>query len=141
MTFKEIKTSVEISASPEIIWKILTDFQEYGKWNPFITKISGEQRKGGLLEITAGGLAFKPKLLKYDQPKEIRWLGKLFFKGLFDGEHSFQIIGHNNGSCTFLHEEKFNGILVGLLAKKLDKETKSGFIEMNNKLKELAERK
>jgi len=141
MTFKEIKTSIEISAAPETIWKILTDFQEYGKWNPFITKISGEQRMGGLLEIKAGGITFKPKLLKYDEPKEIRWLGKLFFKGLFDGEHSFQIIDHNNGSCTFLQEEKFNGILVGLFAKKLDKETKSGFIKMNIKLKELAERK
>ena len=73
-------------------------------------------------------MAFKPKLLKYDQQKEIRWLGKLFFKGLFDGEHSFPIIDHNNGSCTFIHEGKFNGILVGLFTKNLIKKQNLGLL-------------
>jgi len=45
MAHKEIKTSIEISASPETIWKILTNFEDYENWNPFITKISGEKKK------------------------------------------------------------------------------------------------
>ncbi|MDM9631701.1 SRPBCC domain-containing protein [Robiginitalea aurantiaca] len=141
MANKEIKTSIEISASPESIWKILTDFEDYENWNPFITKISGEQRKGGKLKALIGGMKFKPLVLKYDDNKELRWLGTLFLKGLFDGEHSFQIIDNMNGTCTFLQEEKFNGILVGLFAKKLETDTKSGFEQMNLKLKELAEQK
>lgn len=141
MAHKEIKTSIDISAPPETIWKILTDFEDYENWNPFITKISGEKREGGKLKALIGGMKFTPLILKYVDKKELRWLGILYFKGLFDGEHSFQIIDNKNGSCTFLQEEKFNGILVGLFAKKLDNDTKSGFIDMNLKLKELAERK
>ena len=91
------------------------------------------------MKALIGGMKFKPLVLKYDEKKELRWLGILYFKGLFDGEHSFQILDNKNGTCTFLQEEKFNGILVGLFAKKLDNDTKSGFIDMNLKLKKLAE--
>jgi hypothetical protein len=86
-------------------------------------------------------MKFKPTILVRSENKELRWLGKLLFKGLFDGEHSFRIVDNENGTCTFYHEESFSGILVGLFAKKLDTDTKQGFIEMNEKLKELVEAK
>ena len=78
-------------------------------------------------------------MLAFEQNQEIRWLGSLLFKGLFDGEHSFTILDQGNGRSLFKHEETFSGVLVGLFAKKLDTETKSGFEEMNRKLKEVAE--
>ena len=37
-------------------------------------------------------MTFKPNILVFEENKELRWLGKLFFKGLFDGEHKFEII-------------------------------------------------
>ena len=33
---KEIKTEILIKASPQIVWSILTDFENYPHWNPFI---------------------------------------------------------------------------------------------------------
>jgi len=71
--------------------------------------------------------------------KEYSWNGNLFFPGLFDGEHKFELIDHGNGTTTFKHSEKFNGILVPLFKKLLDYNTKNGFEAMNRKLKELAE--
>ena len=139
MAQKEIKTYIEISATPERIWEVLTDFQEYPNWNPFLTSIEGDFIVGKKVKINAGGMKFNPEVLVFNENKEIRWIGKLLLKGLFDGEHSFVIIDNQNGSCTFKHEEKFTGLLVGFFAKKLDIETRAGFIEMNNKLKELAE--
>ena len=139
MAHKEIKTSIDINATPEKVWSILTNFQDYPNWNPFITSVEGNFAVGEKVKIHAGGMKFSPTVLAYKPNKELRWLGSLLFKGLFDGEHSFEIINKNDGTVTFNHAENFNGILVGLFAKKLDLETKQRFNLMNEKLKELAE--
>lgn len=138
MARKEIKTSIEIKATSSKIWQILIDFENYPNWNPFIKSISGKLKEGGKLNINAGDMKFKPQLKVVKPKKQIVWLGKLLFRGIFDGEHRFTIIENTSGSCTFLHEESFNGLLVGIFKKKLD-ETKEGFNNMNLKLKELAE--
>ena len=141
MAQKEIKTSIHISAPPEIVWEVLTAFSDYENWNPFITNVEGDFIVGEKVKINAGGMKFKPKVLVYDTNQEVKWVGKLFLKGLFDGEHSFVLIDNGDGSTTFRHEESFSGILVGLFKKKLDTETTQGFIDMNNRLKALAEAK
>ncbi len=140
MAQKEIKTSIDISATPKKIWNILTDFSEYPNWNPFLKSITGDMIVGNKIKINAGGMKFEPILLTYETNKALHWKGKLLFNGLFDGEHRFEIIDNNDGTSTFLHEESFSGILVGLFSNKLDADTKSGFIAMNEKLKELAEK-
>ena len=139
MATKEIKTSIQILATPQRVWEVLTDFNEYKTWNPFITSVEGDFKVGNNVSINAGGMKFKPVVLEYKENEEIRWLGKFLFKGLFDGEHSFVIIDNEDGTSMFEHNEVFNGILVGLFSNKLDTETKQGFIEMNNELKRIAE--
>lgn len=139
MAHKEIKTTIQINATPQRVWEVLTDFDQYKNWNPFISLVKGDFIVGEKISITAGGMKFKPEVLEYNKYEEIRWLGNLLFKGLFDGEHSFVIIDNGDGTSTFNHEEVFNGILVGLFSNKLDTETKEGFIQMNNELKKIAE--
>lgn len=136
---KEIKTEILIKATPEKVWSVLTNFKEYPKWNPFVRSLTGNVKVGNKIKVVLQGMTFKPEVLVYESNKEFRWLGHLIFSGLFDGEHSFVLIDNGNGTTTFKHSEKFNGILVGLFSKKLDKETKSGFESMNQSLKEKAE--
>lgn len=139
MAHKAIKTAIDIAASPKVVWEILTDFESYKDWNPFLTSVEGEFVVGNKIRINAGGMKFQPILLAFEQEQELRWLGSLFFKGIFDGEHSFQIIDNGDGTSTLKHEEQFNGILVGWLSKKIDHEVKHSFEAMNQKLKERAE--
>lgn len=139
MAKKEIKTTIQISASPQKVWEILTSFDNYPNWNPFIKYVKGDFLVGEKVKINAGGMKFQPKILVFDREKEIRWIGKLLVNGLFDGEHIFKIIENGDGTVTFKHEERFSGILVSLFAKKLDSETRSGFEQMNIKLKEMSE--
>jgi hypothetical protein len=141
MAYKTLKTSIDISATPEAVWSVLSDFNAYEKWNPFLKYIKGNVRKGNRIKINAGGMKFKPWVLEYREKEEIRWLGSLFFRGLFDGEHILRIENHHNGTVTFRQEEHFSGILVGLFAKKLDTETRTGFEQMNKRLKERSENK
>ncbi len=141
---KEIYTEIEIQAPDERVWKILTDFASFSKWNPFIRRINGEVREGSHLEvkIQPPGLSetiFKPKILTTKPNRELRWLGHFLIPGLFDGEHIFVIksLGRN---CTHLiQKEIFRGLLVPLFAHQLDTNTRQGFEEMNHALKIRAE--
>lgn len=141
---KEIKTQVLIKASPEKVWEVLTNFNKYTAWNPFIKSIKGNVNVGSKIIVRleppeAKGMTFKPKVLAFDSQKEFRWLGHLLFPGLFDGEHKFELIDNHDGTTTFIQSEKFKGILVLLFKKMLDINTVNGFNLMNQKLKELSE--
>lgn len=141
---KLLETKIIIQASAESIWNILTDFESYPQWNPFITSLTGEVQVGNKIRVrleppNASAMTFTPKILTKIANREFSWQGHLFIKGLFDGRHKFEIIDNGNQTCTFIHSEQFNGLLIPLLSSMLDKNTKDGFIAMNIKLKERAE--
>lgn len=48
---KELTTTIDIEASPQTIWQILTDFSAFEQWNPFIQSISGRMVQGTKLEV------------------------------------------------------------------------------------------
>ena len=135
----QIKTTIDINASPAKVWTIFSDFKNYPKWNPFVASLNGDVKVGEIINIDLITMKFKPVVLKFDQNEELRWKGKLFMKGLFDGEHYFQLTENPDRSTTFTHGKNFSGILVRLLKKKLDTETKEGFVKMNIALKKEVE--
>lgn len=130
-----IKTAIEINAKPEQVWNILLDFESYPKWNPFISAITGNAEEGAYLSVAIGNMTFRPQVLQNKKPSEFRWLGHLWFKGLFDGEHVFKITQLTENKILFEQNEHFKGILVPFFKSKLNKETKQGFEAMNKALK------
>lgn len=143
---KEIKTEILINATPEKVWSVLTNFDNYPNWNPFLKSIKGEVKVGNNITVTiqqteAKETTFKPKVLTFKPNQEISWLGRLLMTGIFDGAHKLELTDHRNGTTTFRQSEIFKGILVPLFEKQLDSNTKKGFEAMNKKLKELAEQK
>lgn len=144
MQMIEIKSEIIINANPGTIWKIMSEFEKYSEWNPFIVSVVGKVSIGNKIRIKitppdASSMVFKPKVLEYKINEEIRWLGNFIFPGLFDGEHIFEIIENRNGTCTFVQREKFTGILVPLFKKMIMDNTKRGFELMNKKIKEKCE--
>ena len=141
---KELHSEIEIDASVERVWEILTDFDSYPKWNPFIRQISGELKVGDRLEVRleppdSRGITLRPKVLRAEPNRVIRWVGHLLVAGLFDGEHSLVTEPLEENRVRFVQHEAFKGVLVSLLSGSLDKNTLRGFEEMNEALKERAE--
>jgi len=142
---KELRTEIEINTSPERVWKILTDFEKYDQWNPFIHKIIGQPKEGAKIEIhieTPGGKNRKygPTLTKVDEGRELRWLGKSSLPGFLNGEHIFVIEQLEPQRVRFVQREVFDGLLTSLFGKSLDTDVRQGLEEMNRALKERAER-
>ncbi len=135
----KIETQITIHATPEKVWKILTDFERYPQWNPFIKSIEGKMAVGNRIKIALPDMKFSPRVLVFEENKELKWLGQLLCKGVFDGEHRFLLEQLPDGDTLFTHSEAFSGILVPLFKSNLEKNTKAGFEAMNQQLKIQAE--
>ncbi|MHB8840295.1 MAG: SRPBCC family protein [Candidatus Aquicultor sp.] len=142
---RELRSQIDINTSAETVWQILIDFPAYPTWNPFIRRISGKAEVGERLKVylqppRARGMEFRPTVLSVVSNRELRWLGKLWIKGLFDGEHSFTIEQLDENHVRLTQQEQFSGLLVPFTGGIL-RETLRGFEEMNRALKERAERR
>jgi hypothetical protein len=61
----ELTTSVDIDASPERVWQVLTDLPAYAEWNPFITEADGAVVVGERLTVRVPPVnAFVPATLR-----------------------------------------------------------------------------
>jgi len=141
---KILHTEIEIEAPAGRVWQILTDIARFPEWNPFVRRIQGELRVGSRLEVLlqppdSRGMNFRPTVLKVEPERELRWLGHLWAPGLFDGEHSFTIESLAEGCVLFVQREEFTGLLVPLLMRSLEVDTRRGFEAMNRAIKEQAE--
>ena len=140
---KEINDEIEIGAPAEAVWKALTDFESFREWNPFIRPVVGTASEGAELRVQIrppGGraTAFRPRVTVAEANRELRWRGRLWLPGLFDGEHIFEIEPLGPGRVKFVQREVFSGLLVPFMAKSID-QTQLGFGEMNRALKERVE--
>jgi len=143
---KELSSEIDINASAETVWSILTDFGSFPEWNPFMRKMEGDLKVGGKLKVllqpsgAKRGTTFSPTVLKADRNREIRWIGHLFFPGLFDGEHILEIESlEGTNRVRFIQREFFGGVFLPFLTGMLRKDTSRGFEEMNRALKDRAE--
>ncbi|MEV1128778.1 SRPBCC domain-containing protein [Agromyces sp. NPDC049794] len=138
-----ITTTIDIAADPDTVWAVLTDFGSYSEWNPFMSSVEGTPEVGNRLVVRlspAGGrgMTFKPTVLTAIPGRELRWLGRLGFGGLFDGEHFFVLDRDADGGTRMTHGEEFSGILVSLMGG-ATRNTDDGFDAFNHALKHRAE--
>ena len=108
---KELYTEIEIEASPERVWQVLTDIDQFSEWNPFIRSAKGELKVGSQLEVMiqppgSSGMIFRPRVLKLETNREFRWLGKLSIAGLMDGEYIFIIESIADNKIRSQHSEQ-----------------------------------
>ena len=140
---KRLFTDIDIDATPEQVWEVLTDVTAYRAWNPFIVRAEGVVEAGGRLTLTmqpVGGRAMtlRPRLVEVDVPRRLRWRGTVGVPGLMDAEHTFTLEPRGSGT-RLVHQEDFRGVLVPFLAASLDRKTLPAFGAMNEALRSRVE--
>ena len=140
---KELRTEIEIQASPEKVWQTLIRLDQWPEWNPFIHHAIGKAQVGEAVDITVQSgskdLTLHCTVIKVEPNRELRWKYHVLASGLFSGEHSFIIEQTEGNTVRFVDREVFNGLLVPLQAKDIDTHSKRGFEAMDAALKARAE--
>lgn len=142
----QIETRLQIQAPAERVWATLLDFPKHPEWNPFIRYIEGQALVGEKLQVRVqpeGGneVGFSPTVLVVKPQEELRWQGRFILPGLFDGEHYFLLRSDGAGGVSWVHGEKFSGLLVPFLKGSLETGTRVGFEAMNEALRKIVEQR
>jgi hypothetical protein len=111
-----LEASIQINATPQRVWAVLTDQAAYPDWNPFIVSSSGRIKVGATLtnrmHDATGDTTFNPTVEVVEPGRELRWIGKVGPGGIFDGEHTFTIRQVRPGVVLFTQREDFTGVAV-----------------------------
>ncbi len=138
-----IETSIDIAAKPGEVWAVLTEFDRYGTWNPFITKVSGEPKLGATVTVHVGfgqaALPIKAEIITFRPDQELVWRSKLIAPGLFDRDHTFRIEQSGTG-CTLKQIQTFMGPMAPVAGVLTSEMVRHGLKNMNEALKRRVER-
>ena len=144
----EMRWFVDIDATPERVWQVLTDVPAYPQWNPFITGIKGTSAVGGRMSVSLAHLTvvfrrtLRPRVLEVTRGRRLRFrlrLARLGTPGLLDTEHTLTITAHDDGRVRLWHQVNFEGLLVPLVTRSLNRGNGPSFNTMNAALKDRAE--
>ncbi|SEE00743.1 hypothetical protein SAMN05216532_6583 [Streptomyces sp. 2231.1] len=140
---RRISSAVHISAPAEQVWAVLTDFERFHEWNPFLVEAAGQAVPGTRLSLRfrlpGGGreMVFTPTVLESEPGRLLRWRGRFGVPGVFDGVHSFELTARDGGTHV-LQSERFSGLLVPFSGAVITPSEK-GFQALTDALKERVE--
>ena len=139
-----IRTVVDIEAPPERVWRVITAFDRFDEWNPFMVRLSGEREPGAALRMTVSlwgrRVPADATLLVCEPEVELRWRGPRspLLGRVFSGEHFFVLERRGEGT-RLLHGEDFDGVVAPLVWRFLEAPLREGYARMNDALKARAE--
>ena len=132
--------TIQIQASPEVIWQILTDAPNYPLWDPWAIRIEGTIAPGQTVKAytkLAPDRAFPAKVTEFVPGAKMVWTGGMPL-GLFRGVRTFRLTPQPDGRVEVTVGEEFSGLLLPLFKRTLPDMTEP-FQDFVNGLKARAE--
>jgi hypothetical protein len=130
-----LQASIQIDATPQQVWAVLTDRAAYPRLNRFIISSTGQLKAGATLtnrmHDAAGDTTFTPVVQVVEPGRELRWLGSVGPGFVFDGQHTFTITALGPHRVLFTQREVFTGVAVPLYEGHLHADTLPQFRAMN----------
>lgn len=113
------RVAVNIRANAESIWSLLTDAQNFPRWNSTVTSIEGRIREGEQLRMHVPGTdrTLTPKVSGVVPNERMTWSGGL--APLFKGVRTFVLKPRNDGTTDFAMTERFSGLFLPFLKRSL----------------------
>ncbi|MFM9908699.1 MAG: SRPBCC domain-containing protein [Chitinophagaceae bacterium] len=131
---RETIISIEIRASAQKIWQLLTNAESHLSWNSTIVSVEGKIAAGEKIKLISKldpKRTFKLTVKEFIQNKKLVW-------GDAMGNRIYTLEENGNGSTNFTMDEKIGGIMFPLFSKYIPPFDKS-FEQFAGDLKKAAE--
>ena len=130
---------ITIAATPQLVWDVLTDFENWPNWNPDVRSMSmrGDLARGSVFRWKAGPGTITSTIQRVEPPSVIGWTGTTF--GI-KAKHLYRLEPRDGG--TLVHtEESYEGIVARLLRVSLRKTLEASLTNGLRHLKAETERR
>ena len=135
-----VKANAEIliNATPEQVWAVLTNINQWTKWNSKVSKSVANQpvAKGSSFSWTINGAKIHSQLHTVETFKSFGWSGKTFGATAI---HNFYLSASNGGTLVKV-EESMEGWLVRLFKNKMNKDLAKDMVYWLEQMKAECER-
>jgi len=85
-----------INAPIETVWQTLMGFESYKEWSTMLHYLGGEPKVGNPIQLRLvfgkTDYKFSPRVIDMTANKRFAWKATTFRDGIFDGEHSFELM-------------------------------------------------
>jgi uncharacterized protein YndB with AHSA1/START domain len=120
-TFRmEIAVGANIRATPQRVWKALTDARDFPRWNSTVTQIQGNIALGEALQIKvpiAPNRIFKVKVSDFEPGRRMVWRDGA--APMFQGVRTYTLTAKPDGSTDYTMSEVFSGLMLPMIAGSL----------------------
>ena len=112
----ELRSEIEISASADVVWEVLTNFGGYGEWNPYIVEAAGELKEGAVITTTINfpgsrERTFKRRITKLVVGEELCWSWTSFMRAVAQSEQYFRLQPVSDTRLRLTVGENLSGLL------------------------------
>lgn len=112
---RETSVSIEVQADPSIIWALLTNAEDYPRWNTTITSIEGDIVQGSRIKLRSTldpSRTFKLKIKEILPGEKMVWGDAL-------GKRTYSLDRRQGGEALFTMRERIGGLMFPLFANKI----------------------
>lgn len=139
----ELRSEVQINAPVPHVYRILSDFERYPEWNPFVTRVRGPLTVGQQLAVElslpeGSSYDLAVQLTQVRENAEIRWRARYGAAWLLSLDHFFQLSELPGGKTRAVQGQDFSGFLLRFAARSLTLSAR-GCVYLNQALKKRAE--
>lgn len=105
--------TIDIAASPETVWMLLTDVSTFKSWNSTVVDFTGKIALGEKIQLRstlAPDRIFKLKVKEFEPPQRLSW-------GDAMGTRVYTLVRNSDDGTQFTMSEKIGGPVFPLFAK------------------------
>ena len=120
MTSSTIRSDpVTIGAPVETAWRVLTDFDRYGEWNPFTPSVRAELEIGARVDmrVAMGGYRLKQTeiICAVEPPTLLAWRTIIGARWLLHAVREQRLEALSDETCRYTTSDEFKGVLMPLV--------------------------
>ena len=119
-TFRlEYAVAIDIAAPPARIWSLLTNAEDFPRWNSTVTRIEGRIAEGEKIAVRVpiSERVFKLAVRGVEPERRMVWSDGM--APMFKGERTFTLESKKDGTTQFRMAEVFKGLMLPMIAKQL----------------------